>query len=95
MCACFPSSLEEGAGIDEDEGPLEVEGRIELLPLEEEVGWLSGKLEGEEDGLLFSLEAIAPWEQAPSRVRGNINKNDALLFFMVFPFSFIYAAICH
>jgi hypothetical protein len=52
-------------------------------------------LEGEEDGLLFSLEAIAPWEQAPSRVRGNINKNDALLFFMVIPFSFIYAAICH
>ena len=84
MCVSFSSSLEEGAGID-DEGQL----RIELLPLEEEVGWLSGKLEGEEDGLLFSLEAIAPWEQAPSRVRGNINENDALRFFMVIPFSFI------
>ena len=93
MCVSFPSSLEEEAGI---EGPLEIEGAIELLPLEEEVGWLSGTLKGtEEDGLLFSLEAIAPWEQAPSRVRGNINKNDALLFFMVIPFSFIYAAICH
>jgi hypothetical protein len=95
VCVSFSSSLEEEVGIGEDEGQLEVEGRIELLPLEEGVGWLSGKLEGEEDGLLFSLEAIAPWEQAPSRVRGNINKNDALLFFMVIPFSFIYAAICH